>query len=72
MKEVDPASDAARQGILEGDVIVGAGGAAVTGMDDLQRAKNGLRAGDRLTLDLITVKGPRQVTVTLSPRQPDA
>ena len=52
IRNVEPNSDAAAQGIQPGDIILAADGQAVTGTQDLTRIKLSLGAGDVVTLTL--------------------
>lgn len=61
---VERTSDAYGQGLRTGHVIIAANGAPVSCVDDLQRAKRGLRVGDTLTLTL-DGEEPWAITVTL-------
>lgn len=63
--EVEEASDAYAQGIRPGDVIVEAGGSAVTSTQELKDAKAGLKVGDALELVVWNGTGFRNVTVKL-------
>jgi len=48
-----PNSPAERAGVLQGDVVVGVNGIAVTRINELQRIIASQRPGDRVTLDLV-------------------
>ena len=62
VRSVDPAGPAARAGVQEGDLVVGAAGALVETVDDLHRALDGADA----TLELQLVRGTEDLTVTVS------
>lgn len=65
VKSVEPGSDAQKQGVQPGDVIVRANGQAVRNMDQLQQAKAGLSVGDSLELELWRKGETVTVTITL-------
>jgi S1-C subfamily serine protease len=54
--------------VVEGDVIVGAGGRAVGSARRLTEILSRLDPGDELVLELIDTSGPRRVTLKLAPR----
>jgi serine protease Do len=62
VRVVDPAAPAAAAGVQVGDLVAGAGGAPVAGVDDLHRALDG--AGD--SLELALVRGNEDLTVVVA------
>lgn len=63
---VEPGQGAEAAGVQVGDVIVSANGIPVTCVDDLQKAKQGLKIGDELVLELRSGEELRTVTVVLT------
>lgn len=66
--EVEEDTDAFAQGLLPGDVIVRAGGRAVTSTEELSAAKEGLLPGDLMMLQLLRGDKLRWAAVTLGPK----
>ncbi len=65
---VFPGSDAANQGLREGDIIVAIDGTAVSSMDDLNAIKNQHTAGDTVQLTVYRAGQTYEVSVTLMDR----
>ncbi len=65
---VSPGSPAADAGLQPGDVVTAVSGTAVPGADELGRAVNQHRPGERLTVTVTTAEVSRQVRLTLAPR----
>jgi len=65
---LDPAGPARTAGILQGDIIVGLGGIAVTGMRSLYQQLGPDAVGKKLAVDLIRAGAPTTVDVTIAPR----
>jgi S1-C subfamily serine protease len=63
VRGVDAAGPAGRGGVLVGDLIVRLGDNAVTSIDDLQDALDGLTAD---TVEIALVRGVEELTVTIS------
>ena len=68
IKSVEPNSDAARQGLREGDIIVAIEGETVTTLDALNTVKNRFRAGDSVSLTIWRDGETFQTGVTLIDR----
>ena len=66
--EVYEGGPAAKAGVLEGDVIVAAGGRTVGSARRLTEILSRLDPGDELTLELIDTSGPRRVRLKLVSR----
>ncbi|MGI8983039.1 MAG: S1C family serine protease [Acidimicrobiales bacterium] len=74
VQEVEEASPAANAGLRRGDLIVEAGGSAVSSIDDLYRAVDGLGAGEALlpapgaarALALSLVRGAEELAVSVT------
>ena len=64
IQEVEDASPAAHAGLRRGDLIVEAGGAPVTTIDDLYQAVDGLGQGDSLALGV--VRGAEELSVSVT------
>ena len=62
--ELDPASDAAKKGIQNGDVLCGINGTRITSMDDLNTVLYGCQVGD--TVDVVIYRSGRQYLVDLT------
>jgi serine protease Do len=62
VRSVDPDGAAAAAGVQVGDLVAGAGGAAVHTVDDLHAALDAAEA----TLELVLVRGADELTVTVS------
>jgi S1-C subfamily serine protease len=60
-------SPAATAGVQPGDIIIGFGAAAVTGVDDLQRLLTGGRIGDPTTLTVL--RRVQRLTLEVTPRE---
>jgi S1-C subfamily serine protease len=65
---VDPAGPAGSAGILQGDIIVGLGGAAVTGLRSLYQQLGPDAVGKKLAVELIRAGARTTVDVTIAPR----
>jgi S1-C subfamily serine protease len=65
---LDPVGPARSAGILQGDIIVGLGGAAVTGLRSLYQQLGPDAVGKTLALDLIRAGVHTTVDVTIAPR----
>ncbi len=65
VKSVQPGSDAQKQGVREGDIILMANGQVVQNIDDLLLAKEALAIGDSLELELWRDGEAITVTITL-------
>ena len=65
---VFPGSDAANQGLREGDIIIAIDGTAVSSMDDLNAIKNQHTAGDTVQLTVYRAGQTYEVSVTLMDR----
>ncbi len=63
VRQVEDGSAAARAGIAEGDLIVGAGGREVTQFDDLHEALDGATEAKRLELNIVRGTEERAVEV---------
>jgi serine protease Do len=55
-------------GLQANDVIVAVGGKSITSADDLSTVLASMRAGDRVTVDVVNGRGSRSVQVTLGQR----
>ena len=66
IQEIEEGSPADRAGLRRGDLIVKAGGAAVTGIDDLYQAIDGLGDGQSLALDVVRGADELSVSVTFA------
>ena len=64
--QVDAGGPAAKAGVLEGDLLISADGAPLTGLDDLLRALDHHSIGKAVAFVLI--RGGRLMTVTITPR----
>lgn len=66
--EVDSRSDAAAKGLQSKDIIVGVNGETITTMDEINDAKNNLKAGDSMTLSVYRISTGKtfDITITLS------
>ena len=64
VQEVEDASPAARAGLRRGDLIVGADGSAVTTIDDLYQAVDGM--GEGRSLALTVVRGAEELSVSVT------
>ena len=64
IQEVEDGSPAANAGLRRGDLIVAAGGSAVTTIDDLYQAVDGLGTGEALALGV--VRGAEELSVSVS------
>ena len=62
--ELDPASDAARKGIQNGDILSAINGIRITSMDDLNTVLYGCQVGD--TVEVIIHRSGRQYLVDLT------
>jgi S1-C subfamily serine protease len=65
---LDPAGPAKAAGILQGDIIVGLGGSAVTGLRALYQQLGSDAVGKRMAVDLIRAGEHKTVDVTIAPR----
>lgn len=65
---VEPESDAWKQGIRPGDIIIEAGGKPIANIDELLEAKAGLEAGDTLSLTIWRDRKISNVVITLMTR----
>jgi S1-C subfamily serine protease len=65
---LDPAGPAKTAGILQGDIIVGLGGVAVTGLRGLYQQLGPDAVGRKLAVDLIRAGSRTTVDVTVAPR----
>src|SRR5579871_365647 len=65
---VDPAGPAKTAGILQGDIIVGLDGAAVTGLRTLYQQLGPEAVGKKMAVDLIRAGARTTVDVTIAPR----
>ena len=65
---LDPAGPAKTAGILQGDIIVGLGGAAVTGLRSLYQQLGPDAVGKKLAVDLIRAGARTTIDVTIAPR----
>ena len=65
IKSVQAGSDAWRQGLRAGDVIVEANGVSIRTMDELQALKNGMQVGEVLSLRYCRENGWHTADVTL-------
>jgi S1-C subfamily serine protease len=65
---LDPVGPAKAAGILQGDIIVGLGGAAVTGLRGLYQQLGPDAVGKKLAVDLIRAGVHTTVDVTIAPR----
>lgn len=65
---VDPAGPAKTAGILQGDIIVGLDGAAVTGLRSLYQQLGPDAVGKKMAVDLIRAGARMAVDVTIAPR----
>jgi serine protease Do len=61
---VVPGTPAADAGLRDGDVIVGAGGKAITSPMDLSRALNAARSRASLTLEIVRQRKRRNIDLT--------
>lgn len=61
---VDSRSNAAKAGIQINDIIIEVNGTIVTDMDGVNEAKEGMKAGDKITLKLYRMSTGKPVTVT--------
>jgi serine protease Do len=66
VRGVEDGSPADRAGVERGDLIVGAAGKPVEGLDDLYAAIDGAQPGDELTLKTIRGADEREATLVLS------
>ena len=62
--ELDPASDAARKGIQNGDILSAINGVRISSMDDLNTVLYGCQVGD--TVEVIIHRSGRQYLVDLT------
>jgi S1-C subfamily serine protease len=65
---LDPAGPAKTAGIHQGDIIVGLGGAAVTGLRSLYHQLGPDAVGKKMAVDLIRAGARTTVDVTVAPR----
>jgi S1-C subfamily serine protease len=65
---LDPVGPAKTAGVLQGDIIVGLGGAAVTGLRSLYQQLGPDAVGKKLAIDLIRAGVRTTVDVTITPR----
>ena len=66
IQEVEDGSPAANAGLRRGDLIVAAGGAPVTTIDDLYQAVDGLGTGEALALSVVRGADELSVNVTFA------
>ena len=64
IQEVEEGSSAANAGLRRGDLIVEASGTAVTTIDDLYQAVDGLGAGEALALNV--VRGAEELSISVT------
>jgi S1-C subfamily serine protease len=64
---IEPGSPAERAGIREGDVMVEFGGAAIAGIDDLQRVLTSEKIGAQIPITL--VRGAEKITTEIIPTE---
>jgi S1-C subfamily serine protease len=62
---VEPGSPAAKAGLVSGDIVVGLGAEAVTGVDALHRLMTADRIGERIPLEVLRLT--RKLTLTVEP-----
>lgn len=72
VRGVEEGSPADRAGLGRGDLIVGAGGRAVSSPDDLHTAMDEAGAGGTVTVTVIRGEEEREVAVSLSPAEPSS
>jgi len=65
---LDPAGPARTAGILQGDIVVGLGGNAVTGLRSLYQQLGPDTVGQKLTVDLVRAGARTKVDVTVAAR----
>ncbi|MGH2655881.1 MAG: S1C family serine protease [Actinomycetota bacterium] len=70
VRGVEEGSPADRAGLGRGDLIVGAGGRAVSSADDLHTALDEAGASDTVTVTVVRGEEEREVAVRLSPAEP--
>ncbi len=66
---VEPASPAARAGILQGDVLIALDGHAITGADDLVRLLTAEKIGEAVEVELLREGARRRLAVTPEERR---
>jgi len=65
---LDPAGPAKAAGILQGDIIIGVGGVAVSGLRSLYQQLGPDAVGKKLAVDVIRAGARMSVNVTIAPR----
>ncbi len=63
---VDSRSNAAAAGVQVNDIIIGVNGKTITGMAEINKAKEGMKAGDKLTLRLYRLSTGKELTVSFA------
>lgn len=69
VREVQEGTPAERAGLARGDLLVGAGGRALDGVDALYAALDALEEGDALTLGVVRGTEEREVQVAFKPEE---
>ncbi len=63
---VDSRSNAAAAGVQVNDIIIGVNGKTITGMAEINKVKDGMKAGDKLTLRLYRLSTGKELTVSFA------
>ncbi len=63
---VDSRSNAAAAGVQVNDIIIGVNGKTITGMAEINKIKDGMKAGDKLTLRLYRLSTGKELTVSFA------
>lgn len=63
---VDSRSNAAAAGVQVNDIIVGVNGKTITTMDEINAVKDGMKAGDKITLKLYRISTGKEFSVSFA------
>ena len=66
IKSVDSRSHAAAEGLLAGDIITGVNGQAITTVEEINKIKEGLQAGDQLKLTIYRPADQKSMGLTIT------
>ena len=66
IKSVDSRSHAAAEGLLAGDIITGVNGQAITTVEEINKIKEGLQAGDQLKLTIYRPADQKSMELTIT------
>lgn len=63
---IDSRANAAREGLLVGDVITGVNGKNITTMDEINEIKQNMKAGDKLNLTIYRPSAQKSMNITIT------